>query len=643
MRLTDAEIAAIVCREIEQAQGYDSDVLSTKRQMAQDYYNGLLPAAPAAGRSAIVSMDVADSVHSLLAQISPIIKSTIVEFDSKSEEDEKQAQLESDFVRTKIEEEDGYEVVFSAVHDALLMGNGWIKVYVEEEEEVTEEVYPPALDMVQQYVLTQPTAPEQEVTATESDTKFVVKRTTKKRELEIDSVPPANMLFSAGYGNGDLDDQRFVAELKLFTASQLREIGISQAKIDAIPDALEDDNQVLNSIQGIYRDDGSQAVQEAERLKKVYCCYIRLDLSGNNKSQLYYVWIGGQTLLKKEPADYVPYLTGSAIPTPHRVQGTGVFELLKSIQDGKTGILRAYMDNLSVMNQSRLGVVEGMVNMTDLTNGRINGVVRMRSPDAIVPLPSADIGPQAMAGLSYMDQVRVQRIGASLDLNELQAQLMSASATAAAGQLGQVEKMSGWYATNLVETLVKPLFLMVHKVMRKEFPGPRGAKMRGAWQQTDPGQWQDREVASVLMGMTTQEKASRINALSQVITAQNQMLQAGGAGVLVDNSRLYNAMCDWIRANDLKAPDEYLIDPTSQAAQQAQQAQAQQQQAQQKKMEDLQREMVQMQHHFELLKQQKDLEYKVWSDQLDAEVEEAKITSSAVIDIKKINAPSAKQ
>ena len=641
--MTNDEIAAIVCREIEQAQGYDSDVLSTKRQMAQDYYNGLLPAAPAVGRSAIVSMDVADSVHALLAQIAPIIKSTIVEFDSKSEEDEKQAQLESDFIRTKIEEEDGYEVVFSAIHDALLCGNGWIKVYVEEDEEVTEEVYPPGLDAVQQYVLTQPTAPEQTVTATESDTKLVVKRTTKKRELEIDSIPPANMLFSAGYGNGDLDDQRFVAELKLYTYSQLLELGISQSKIDAIPDAMEADTQSLNAIQGIYRNDGSQAVQEAERLKKVYCCYIRLDLSGNNKTQLYYVWIGGQTLLKKEAADYCPYLTGSAIPTPHRVQGTGVFELLKSIQDGKTAILRAYMDNLSVMNQSRLGVVEGMVNMSDLTNGRINGVVRMRSPDAVVPLPSADIGPQAMAGLSYLDQVRVQRIGASLDLNELQAQLMSASATAAAGQLGQVEKMSGWYATNLVETIVKPLFLMVHKVMRKEFPGPQGAKMRGSWQQTDPGQWQDREVASVLMGMTTQEKASRINALSQVITAQNQMLQAGGSGVLVDNSRLYNSMCDWIRANDLKAPDEYLIDPTSQDAQQAQQAQAQQQQAQQKKMEDLQRELIHMQHQFELLKQKKDLEYKVWSDQLDADVEEAKMTSGAVIDMRKINAAPTKQ
>ena len=50
MRLSDDDISAIIEREIQQAQGYDSDVLSSKRQSALNYYSGIMP-APAEGGS----------------------------------------------------------------------------------------------------------------------------------------------------------------------------------------------------------------------------------------------------------------------------------------------------------------------------------------------------------------------------------------------------------------------------------------------------------------------------------------------------------------------------------------------------------------------------------------------------------------
>jgi hypothetical protein len=221
-----------------------------------------------------------------------------------------------------------------------------------------------------------------------------------------------------------------------------------------------------------------------------------------------------------------------------------------------------------------------------------------------------------------------------VDINEVQAQVMKSSATAAAGQLAMVEQMAGWFAENLVETLLKPAFMRVHKLLRTDLAGPTSAKIRGKWQQTDTGQWQPREELDITMGMTTAEKAARIGALSQVITNQSMILQMGGGGILTDNAKMYNAMCDWCRANDLHEPEQYLIDPTSPEAQQAQQAQAQQQQQQmqqqQKQIMDLQRQV----QAFELEKQSRDLRYKVWSDQLDAEVEEAKMTADNVVKLK---------
>ena len=322
---------------------------------------------------------------------------------------------------------------------------------------------------------------------------------------------------------------------------------------------------------------------------------------------------------------------------PHRVQGTGLFELLASIQEGKTHILRNYMDNLDVMNSSRMGVVEGQVNMADATSGRVNGLIRMRSPDSIVPIPSNDIGAQAIQGLDYLDTVRVQRIGASMDMNEAQAQIMSSSATAAAGTLGEIEKMGGWYATNLVETLLKPAFMMVHRLLRTELGGPIMMKSRDAWVEQDTSQWQERDVVNVTMGMTTGEKAQKIRALQETIMQQTQIAAQGGMGMLVDKSKLYNALTDLARANDVTDPSQYWVNPDSEQAQQAEMQMAQQQEQQAVQMQQMEQQMVQMQHQFELQKQENDLKWKYYDTNMDAEIQEAKITSSTVVDMAKLN------
>ena len=639
MKLSNDEIGAILDLEIQQAQGYDSDILAVKREQALRYYQGIM-SKPAEGRSAIVSTDLADAVHSMLAQIQPILKSTLLEFTPEGDEDEQGAQAESDFCRDQISKAGGWRVIFESMHDALLIGNGWMKVSSEDTTSVTEEQYPPNLPDEAIFMISQPTAENQEVKVTAGANQTTVSRETTRTRLKFESIPPEDMLFSEGRGYESIQEQRFVAQRKLYTCSQLSELGISDQVISELPDADATYWPAVEARQGIYGNDDGSAAQNAERLKLVYCCYIRMSMNGkNNASELRYIWYSGSHILKNEAATHVPYITGSAIPLPHRVQGTGLFEVLASIQEGKTHILRNYMDNLDVMNSSRMGVVEGQVNMADATSGRINGLIRIRQPTALVPIPSNDIGPQAIAGLDYLDQVRVQRIGASMDMNEAQAQLMKASATAAAGTLGEVEKMGGWYATNLVETMLKPAFQMVHRVLRTEIAGPVMMKQRGQWVQADTSQWKERDIIEVQMGMTSAEKSQRIQALNAVVMQQETLAMGGGMGSLVDKSKLYNAMTDWLRANDLGQPEQYFVDPTSQEAQQAEQMQAQQMEQQQQQMRQMEQQMVQMQQQFELEKQANELRFKYYDANLDAEVEEAKITSSAIIDIKKLEQP----
>jgi len=144
MRMTEQEIAAVVHRELTQARGYGSDFLATRRATALDLYNGRIAAAPE-GRSQAVSGDVADAIHATLAQVSPVVRSSQIEFEAQSQEDEQQAQTESDFVRVNIERSSGFDVIDSATFDALLEGNGWLHAYVDETTAVTEQRFPPNL------------------------------------------------------------------------------------------------------------------------------------------------------------------------------------------------------------------------------------------------------------------------------------------------------------------------------------------------------------------------------------------------------------------------------------------------------------------------------------------------------------------
>jgi hypothetical protein len=638
--MTDSEVAAIVYRELTQARGYDSDTLSAKRAYALDLYNGIMPAAPE-GRVQAVSLDVADALHATLAQISPVVRTSQIEFEAQSQEDELQAQTETDFVRVSIDRASGYDILDQACHDALLIGNGWLHAYVDTTKRVTEQIFPPDLPDEAIFAIQSMAPPDTQITLRAGKEKTVAKVTKTIRTLKIECVPPENMLFSECGSDFNIDTVRFVARERLYTAAQLKSKGISNSKIAKLQDATLDDQEGARARQGIYQNDGDYlSVEDANRLKRVYCCYIRLE-SGTNETELRHVWIGEDqdSLLINEPADYVPFITGSAVPVPHRIVGTGFGELLGSLQESKTHTLRQYLDNLTVMNSSRIGAVEGQVNMSDLTNGRINGVVRMRSPDAIVPLPAADIGPQAIAALGYLDTIRTQRVGASLDFSEVQAQLMGTSATAAAGQLSKVEMMGGWFAGNIVRNLLLPLFLMTHRILRTEMAGPQMARIGGKWQETDTGQWQERMVTDVHLGLTTTEKAERLMAINQLTQQLQGMMASGGKGIITDLPRLYNAMGDWIRTANLGPPDQYLIDPASEDAQQAQQEQADA--AKQAAEQDIQikAEVMKLEQNFELEKQRRDLDFKRWEAELDAEVKEADMTSKAVIEVKKLNKP----
>ena len=273
-----------------------------------------------------------------------------------------------------------------------------------------------------------------------------------------------------------------------------------------------------------------------------------------------------------------------------------------------------------------------------MLNGRLNGAVGCERPDAVWPLPSNDIGMQAISGLNYMDTVRSSRGGSAVEFNDAEKQIAQSSVQAAGMVENSKETMSTYYCKNLANSLLKQTFLMAHKVLREEIAQPIKAKVNDEWTEVNPANWQPRQRARVVVGLSSMEKRNRVAGLTQMMGQLEAWIGAGLEGIITNKEKVYNAAVDWMRAAELTDhPEEYLINPNSQEAQQVAQQQAQAQEEQQQMMQQMQQQQAQFAMMLEEFKQAQeterkrmDLAWKYYDTRVDAELQEADMTGKHV-------------
>ncbi len=640
--LTDKQILGILGQEITHSRGYDGTELQENHRRALRSYYGRLRGDEVQGRSQVISQDVTDTVDSVMAELSPMLKATLIEFDASSEQDEDQAQLESDFVMHVAEKSNAYEQFYSAAHNALLLKNGWLKIYIDESTEVWETEHE-AVDEMDLTELVTPTTGNHTIEVIkhkpsgddETKTDLQLKHTLVRRKLCCQSIAPEFMLHAAGHESQDLRDIRFVAEKRLMSRSELKEMGVSQEKIELL-NPVNYETYYSNQERQFSTDDNRGGHEPSTEVVDVYDCILMIDTDEDGTAERWRILAGNyeaNVLLMKEKAKFVHYCTGSALVMPNRTIGISMYDKVKEVEDAKTHILRQWLDNQNVANNARFGAVDGEVNMQDLVSSRPGGVVRMRSPDAIFPIPFNDVGPSCMAALQYMDQVRTERGGGAVDMQSGEMQLAGSSATAAANEYGHRERATTYYCRNLVEGLFKRAYMLIHEALRCYYDGTMQAKLHGKWAQTNPSRWVPRETCTILAGLSDSERREKKQDLALQLQFQSQALQMGMDGVLVDAGKVYATLADWTRAADLDAVENYYIDPDSQEAQQAMQQKAQQQQANQAAQEALQQRMFDQEQMLKKYMHDSQLQFDGWEAQLKAAIEEMKITGQGVVDM----------
>ena len=644
---TDNELATWIGQALMQSDGFNDDTWSKNMQTAMDYYTLRPRGDEEEGKSQAQSSDVADMVEAILSQMIPSFAGdSVVTFEANGAEDEDQAQLESDVISQIIMEDNrGFYVFLQSLKDALLLKNGIIKIHVEERTDKRTETFQ---DMTPIEFM-QAAEPAGNTTADvldaeETDQGTVNARisfTTVHQDLMVTSIPPENFFIEQAYDSVFLDRTNFCGERHQNTRSELIKKGFPKDVVNQLNTMTpQDTSSTMRNLQE--EQPAETAMQRAQENIEWYECYYRVDMSGDGETELIKAAVAGPdstTMIQWEHVDFVPYASGSPFVNPHRFLGYSIYDKEASVQDIKTAALRQWLDNAGNNNINRATVLEGQVNMADATNNRTSGNIRVKSPGAYQPIPINDIGPSMQGLLGYMDRMRAERGGASLELQSGEAQLGASIGSQGLDRAYSTkEQLAGLMTRTLAETLIRSTYLITHMTVRSQMTGEIQTKRAGQWVATDPTTWPERNRVNIKIGLSPQERQRKSTNLEKIMQAQMGLMQQGADGILVDLSRIHNAMIDWARSADVDAPEQYWIDPDSPQAQQAAQQKSQAAQQQQQAAQQQQQQMVQAGMQLEGAKIQSDdwqtllkTQYDYFNAVLDSQTEEVKILGQAVI------------
>jgi hypothetical protein len=549
-KLTDVDIEGLVSQELGAAEyGWQTE-RADRNGRAIEYYYGTMADTPSQpNRSAIVSRDVADTIDKLLPQIMRIFMAsgTMFNFEPRGPEDEKIAQQASDLVsHVFMNENDGYKNLYNATWDALALGDGIVKVYWDSDyTEKRSETYTGLSEMVLADLLQDPDVEvvEQEQADELTDPltgqpvaifNVKVERIKAKGKVCIEVVPSED--FMVNQDCIDLKDFRFAAHRDEVSKSELLEMGFDRADVESLaaysvnPDSEEENaRQRYEYSHDNHRDDSTAKVE-------LYECYIKADINGDGISEAaraYFAGNSGQgTLLDWEgwEAGDSPFYLIPCEPVPHQLFSLGLAEKVSDLQQQKTIMLRAAVDNQHSHNNPQPIVVEGsVVNKDSITNPKFGQpiIVRKGMPEPIQWRDTPYVGDKIFGALEYFDKMIVERTGISNSAMALDPEtLQNQSATAAQLSHDVQHSRSEQIARNMASGW-KRVGKAILKLLTQNQDRAKTVRLRGQWVDMDPRSWNADMDCEVNCGLGTGSRDRDMQMLQTVLQSQYAFAAAG--------------------------------------------------------------------------------------------------------------------
>lgn len=593
----DNKLKSILEAEIDDAIGYLETETTDDRQTALEYYMREPYGNEVEGKSQIVTGEVAEVVDGALPQLMRVFTSAddAVVFEPVNQGDEEAADQATKYVNHIFyKDNNGFEIMHDWMKDALLQKVGIVKAYWEDKTDVTKEKYYGLNDDELAMI-----AQDEEVEIVEQDTTIVqeamfdpmtgmevspalsshdikVKRSVDKGKVVVENVPPEEFLISKRART--IADAPFVAHRKMVTRSELIAMGYDEDTVMSLPtgDALEfSPERIARYTRGEQPSD-MDSDDETMQLVEYFECYIKTDYDDDGIAEMRRVCYSGHEILHNEECDYIPFHSICPIPIPHKFYGHSLADRAMDLQLIKSTITRQMLDNLYLTNNYRVGAVEGQVNLDDLLTSTAGGVVRMKNPNAIVPMTVQSNAAQSFPMLQYLDEIQAKRSGvsdASQGLNPDILQNVTATAVNAmtSAAQGKLELIARIFADTGVSSLFKGILHLVCKYQQKE----RILRINNKYVPFDPREWNTEYNITVNVGLGTGSKQEQLATMQMILDKQEQIItQYGLANPLVNLKQYRDTLAKFVQMAGFKDDSQFLMEVTEEQAQQLAQQQA---------------------------------------------------------------------
>ncbi|EOE0154409.1 hypothetical protein ACJ8S7_005062 [Klebsiella pneumoniae] len=612
-KLSNEEILSIIGSELSNATGSsENDSIQQNRQRALAMYLGEKGEVQE-GRSSVVSTDVADSIEWIMPEVMKAFtqNNEVVTFDPVGPEDRRQAEIESRYVYdTIIKDNEGFIAMHEFFKDALLQKNGFFKVFYNDTTE-TQKVNFTGLtviefEMLQAEPFIEITGVTENVIEVEGGSiqSFDVNaiRTIPNGKIELMCVAPEDIRVNRMHNSVSLKNARFIAHSMLKTRSELIEDGYSRDVIDELPTEdieFEESKNYRFAMQGENITPLGSVGDKSQCVYEVSECYIMMDIDDDGIAERCKITVAGVTnpthILDIEEVDEWPFISATAILMPHKLFGLSIYDRLKEIQQQKTALLRNVLDNVYLQNNQRTAAIEGQVNLDDLLISRPGGVVRVKTPNSIVPITTPPLSGDAYKMFDYLDGVRAGRSGVSPE-GTVGDQAIGDSVGSEGLEriLNQKEELVGLMVRVFAETGIKPLCEMVRRLLIKHVDTTVDYEFHQEWVQINPAQWKTRNKTTVRVGTGSGNRKEQAAAVMQILGFQEKIL-ANPSQSLVTESKVFAALNDFCKLAGMPGAAAYFLDPNSPEGQQNKQQVDQSLQQQQKQEAEQQQLLAQVQ------------------------------------------------
>lgn len=580
--VSEEELQNIVIAEIDDAQNYIDDDISPQRATAGQYYKGEPFGNEEEGRSQAMSMDVRDTVQAMMPSIMKMFfaANNVVEFAPNGPEDVETAQQATDYVNYCLTRDNNlFNECYSTFKDALIRKNGIMKVWWDTEKDVTTHYFTGLDEATFSVLQSDPTVEVKDVEITYGEAPMMppemmgqtqpatydctVVRTVEKGRLRVQSVPPEEFLIDRRARS--IETAEFVAHRRYVTVSDLVKMGYDFDEVQDLGFETLDD---FEGNQETFDRNPQAFVQITGRTdttsRKVLYIegYVYVDMNGDGIAELCRVCVAGTAnkVLHWEPCDFIPFVDFCPDPEPHTFFGMSIADVTMDIQLIKSNILRNTLDSLAQSIHPRTGVVEGQVNIEDVMNTEVGGIIRMRAPGMVQPFVMPFVGQQAFPMLQYMDELRENRTGISkaasgLDANALQSSTRAAVAATITAAAQHIELICRIFA----ETGMKNLFRKSMQLIAKNQDAPRMVRLRNTFVPIDPRVWDTSMDVVVNVALGTGSNEEKMAFLGQVAAKQEMLMQMGAP--LADMQGYYNTLAQMMALAGYKDPTVFFKDP----------------------------------------------------------------------------------